>query len=719
MSNYPQGTLEYTGGIDGQAVSILGGWEVTLAHGLTPSCFTVSMPMRRQGDNPPNKNGDLILRYGQTKITLKNCTIDKISQDVGGALIWHAVIFDRRYKWRWGQISGFYNVRWRNSTDVREETKKKPSELAILCLKAMGETGYDISTLAAFDGTDWPETGWNVASPAEALQTLCERYELRAVFDWKKDCVVVVKVGEGEKLRTSLKWTQYSGAFDPPEKPGKLVLLCAPSSVQYDFPLQAVALDVDGKVKLPDQVDYAPLGPFPTPAGATATPDFASGTEFDDSWLPWAGIDENFFYTGIPYLRQLAQRTMLRWYRIVPPEFMDGLWAIAGDNPRYLPQNAGSSSVAATFPLGDFGNLAKDPERSWIWQIALQADQNDRLLILADPQDTQFDEYNKEVSQTQLPAWVYGQYYDFGLGANVLQDDLDNAFPDGKPVANSGLLKLNPQSVFSPAQQGASTIWNQDAPIELQARVKETGFYDGAFAIDTQYGIVKFADPVYQDIAPKEAGIVFQFSDGKSLAPSLVSCHFPAALWLRTRFFVRDKDTREFIRYQKTRILDETSDTVRYVVRDDLTFKMTYRFKNPPKLSTFAPVPIMTTDGSETNQVEIDKAAEAYLDQIAEEYETRRPETIVHPMLVDYTLDGAVRQVTWMTDSEGHCFTRASRDCEELHIIRDYGDRRLAERQKAIANGTAPVRGYERELLESGPRPNSTGQSLNDFSATA
>jgi hypothetical protein len=207
---YPQGTFQYTGGIGNAGAPLLGGWEVTQTHGMTPNSFHVTIPMTPGA--PPDKNGDVIVQYGDDPpITIKDCTIDKIDQDIDGALEWNVTILDRRYLWRFGQISGAYNVRWKNGTDVREETKKKPSELAKLCLAKMWakpdgtvEADFDVSALVAFDDTDWPEINWNVDNPAQALCALCERYELRPVMDWKNNRVVVVIVGEGEELNLEI-----------------------------------------------------------------------------------------------------------------------------------------------------------------------------------------------------------------------------------------------------------------------------------------------------------------------------------------------------------------------------------------------------------------------------------------------------------------------------------------------------------------------------------
>ena len=132
---YPQATFEYTGGIGGQYTPVLGGWRATVTHGMTPSPINVSIPMV-PGQQPPQKNGDLILRYGDAKpIKLKNCTIDKITQDVGGRLIWNIVILDRRFRWRWADVSGWWNARWRIGTAVPTETQMshRPSTTRRCC----------------------------------------------------------------------------------------------------------------------------------------------------------------------------------------------------------------------------------------------------------------------------------------------------------------------------------------------------------------------------------------------------------------------------------------------------------------------------------------------------------------------------------------------------------------------------------------------------------
>jgi hypothetical protein len=238
--------------------------------------------------------------------------------------------------------------------------------------------------------------------------------------------------------------------------------------------------------------------------------------------------------------------------------------------------------------------------------------------------------------------------------------------------------------VFSPAEQGASTIPNQDVPASLQAAVVESGFYPGGFEIDGELGVVKFGQQVEQVMAVKNPGLIYRQANGSKISDDLSRGRFPATLWLRTRFFVNDPQTRAPVRYQRTRVLDPTSQTVRYVVRDDLIFKLTYRFTQPVDVSSFPPK--FTDNGSENNKDVIDAAADAYLDQIIQEYETRQPQTVVYAGFLPMVLDGAIRQVTWMVNGKGEAYTRVSRDQEELHVVRDYKDQRLAERLKALAD---------------------------------
>lgn len=671
----PQGEFFYTGGIDGAHLPIMGGWNVTLTHGLSPNSFNVSIPMF-DGARPPDKDGDVILKYGGREITrLKDCTIDKCEQSSDGRHIWRVTILDRRYRWRYGEISGRHNVRTKNGSDIMPHTLKRPSELAKLCAEAMREKDYDVSSLEAFDEIDWPEIDWNLANPAEALQSLCERYSRRAVF--RNNKVVVCVVGAGKELDTKTGYVQNSLTYDPPEGPGKIVLVCGVSLVQADLPIVPVALDQDGQIKYPDQLSYRPDAPQVPPG--QAPPDLKSATVCDEKWLPWAGLfDDYLTEIKVPYLRDLARAWLLKAYRIYPPARIPGIEKIAGDVERF----------SISFDGGDIPPLkAGQTNNTWMQQILLQPEQNDRASVLNDPLDTVFDEYNREIGAQHLPAWVYG-YWSTREDENNWPVDTEAPVPGSlatTTVALSGLTRVNPRTVFSQINQQAGLAPNDKTPDELAEQVKDSGFCTVAFSIDAARGIVHFNEAVFARIPQQAPQITWRLADGSAPPQNLSLGFFPALLWLRTSFAVADKATRAPLRYRRTRVLDKNNPSVLFVRRDDLVFRLNYRYKRP--INTAKWPATVTIDKTDDNQPEIDKAADAYLAELAERFESRRPQTVVYPGLRKWDLDGAIRQVSWYTNDGGECFTAVSRDEERLFNMRDYSERRLAERVKAQANG--------------------------------
>ncbi|MCX8092493.1 MAG: hypothetical protein N3I86_16450, partial [Verrucomicrobiae bacterium] len=64
-------------------------------------------------------------------------------ENAGRARVYRVRIQDRRWKWRFGQISGEYNVRRDdNQQNFLLGTARNPQQLARLCLDAMGEQNY-------------------------------------------------------------------------------------------------------------------------------------------------------------------------------------------------------------------------------------------------------------------------------------------------------------------------------------------------------------------------------------------------------------------------------------------------------------------------------------------------------------------------------------------------------------------------------------------------
>ena len=160
--------------------------------GLTNYIKTVTMPMIH-GIAPgvgsitavpfagfANTVGDLVLTYDSTTIRFRDCSIVNPSLK-GGAnspRMWSLSVLDRRWKWKFGEVSGRYNS-LRPDNDLDERTEKTPRELATLLLDAMGEENYDISALP---DTARPHVNWYFANPALELQNLCDSLGCRVIL---------------------------------------------------------------------------------------------------------------------------------------------------------------------------------------------------------------------------------------------------------------------------------------------------------------------------------------------------------------------------------------------------------------------------------------------------------------------------------------------------------------------------------------------------------
>lgn len=680
-SLYPQGTFSYSGGIP--AASVLR-CTVRHSHGLNPDRIYVQMVMPIDG-SLPEKNGDVTLTYGTTEIVLKGCTIDYMDRPDGAALVLDLNILDRRWRWPTAVIGGLYNQRWKNGTELRAETKKKPSELAILLLKALGETKYDVSALKAVDGKDFPIMNWDVTPAANALQELCERYSYRAIYDWFDDMVHIVKLGTGAELAINNLVLSNSQTYNPPELPGELVCLGAPTSVQADWALYPVGVDSDGQIKPINKVVYAP-----------GSPTFLQGVDLEPAekakylknitgfWNTLPSL--NLFGLPTPLLRHWAEENIYRLYRIQPPATLPNLDEARG----------GLSGPK----LDDFPNVEQNNSstNSWLWRIELQSEQNDRVSSQANPLATQFNEYNKEVGSSALPAWVYGQFCASTYGiTNVLKDDVDQK----GNITKLGILKLDPSTkgVVSPEVLQVSTVPGNLSPFSVTNRVLESGFYLGGFEINPEWALVKFAEPVFQIQRPKSAGIIDTWADGTKMPQGVVNC--PPTLWLRTRCLLREPDTRAYVRPGLSLILDKNNPVTRTIVREDLVLKLTYRYKGPPKI-TAQPVPQMPIDKLETNWDVIKPAMKFYLDQIKEEYQTLQPQGVVYAGFLPLRLDGAIRAITWDIDFAGYTKTRVSRDTEHLVWHQSYSEKRMIERMRAAQKQTqdpAPPPGQPKKVF--------------------
>ncbi len=294
--------------------------SITLGHGISPSTARITMAPQ---PGAISETGMLSFFIDSTTINFPDCKVDQGSYERNeGGEFWHLTLLDRRWKWRFGQISGRYNV-WRENATLQNgdpvgfsgsglvaDTERTPRELAELYLEAMGEVGYDVSALP---NDTRPPVEHDFDNPAEALAELCENLGCRVVLRID-NTVSIVRVGSGASLPTE-QLLEDSLTIDPPEKPDAVAVVCGPSYFQVDFPLEAVGLDRDQTSGGDPSDTLKPLAELSyKPPGGWSTVD-----------LPlFFDLSNNESEDDVTGLRSLATKSVFRYYRIKLPVKVPG-----------------------------------------------------------------------------------------------------------------------------------------------------------------------------------------------------------------------------------------------------------------------------------------------------------------------------------------------------------------------------------------------------------
>lgn len=276
-------------------------WSFPLSHGVTPSvCLVDVVPQAAF----PNSVGTLQITTANGVIEFANVAIDRaaVRRSPTGTLVGLA-LYDRRWKWRFGDVSGWYNLRTPKG-DLEPTTEKSPRELAALLLDALGETDYSTADLP--DDVR-PEVHWDHASPAVELDRLCELLGCRVVLG-VDDRVALRSTGMGEPLPDLGVERRESVGIDPPARPSAIRIVGDITRFQTRFRLEAVGEERDGSIVPIDSLSYRPA------AGWGAEPPcFGNVPDATD--------------------RVRARKSVFRWYRIrcTAPNDTAGQFQIPGN----------------------------------------------------------------------------------------------------------------------------------------------------------------------------------------------------------------------------------------------------------------------------------------------------------------------------------------------------------------------------------------------------
>lgn len=278
------------------------GASVSMTHGISPGVFTIEMVPQ---PDFPAAGGTLAISDGTVNLSWANCIVDYNSLEMDShSRNWRLQGFDRRWMWQYGTISGLYNVR-NGDFSVDSATRKTVTELATLCLDAMGETSgdWDLSGLPDIDPP--PMVEWDCEVPAEALARLVDMVGCRIVPQLDGSFSVQT-AGEGATLPND-NILSTSLTINPPQKPDALAINCGKTLFGFIAPLEAVGLEVDGTIQPIDDLSYLPDGGW----GGVDVKDFLT-------------VGDGDFSTAARKIRALAQKTVFRWYRIKLPFDLPG-----------------------------------------------------------------------------------------------------------------------------------------------------------------------------------------------------------------------------------------------------------------------------------------------------------------------------------------------------------------------------------------------------------
>jgi hypothetical protein len=235
---------------------ITAGFEFTFSPGIEPSTCVINSPPHSTG---LDQFGTLVLQFnGGVTLSFPDALLERPRLSVGNVQMWQLPIRDRRWKWKYGHISGSYNVKQPDETLLREKT---PQELAAMLLDAMGESGYSVGSLP---NNARPEVGWDYSNPAQELARLCDSLGCVVVLNPLANRVVIHSIGSGGNLPDGP--TKGGGiGFDAPAKPSSLMMVGAPVLFEDRFDCSdPVGIDIDGSVKPLNSLSYTPDGGWAT-----------------------------------------------------------------------------------------------------------------------------------------------------------------------------------------------------------------------------------------------------------------------------------------------------------------------------------------------------------------------------------------------------------------------------------------------------------------------
>lgn len=508
--------------------------QFTRSRGAQPGVCTFTIPA--EGAPLPTFPATMRFADGRRSCEFRDCLIGDIALDRSEGDSWIVSVFDRRWRWAFGEISGTYNVR--RAGKIISRTRRTPQELAALLFDAMGEKRYDVSRMP---NDLYPEINWDMETPASALDALCS--SVGAVLVPRlNDTFAIWPLGVGAQLPKELG-ADFKQSIDFAEVPDYLGFAAGPTTWQKTLELwKPVGIEPSGKIVPIDELSYRP----------------PNGWKYENP-STFAGVADK-------EARKLALASVFKWYQIKLPIELPGI-----KEPVKL--------IDELLPLLDY--------------------QLEKEIVLGE--------------EKRKAAVVYGLYFDRGdIGRNnATTNELSHDLIKSKKL-----------------------------------------IYKGGWAIDQQYGLVKFNDPA-----------VYLMREQQTERTVIV----PAKLFLRCSMNHYDPKTGAVHRWRKTMATGYRFGTQPAWTRKDETVHERIVHTKTQKVVR-------------DNETDVKEQADYYLKNEVKRYQNRNPQSATYQGFHNVDLDGAIAQITFSIDGEGYATTEASRDSEHSIVVPSF-----AERQRIVA----------------------------------
>lgn len=359
------------------SITGVGSMSFSLNRGVQPSVATVTMPFNPQIAFAKGNVFPMVISDGFRTVSFRDCILYEAfaNESDSGEKQMTLAIYDRRWRWKYGQVSGAYNLR--SGGQLLRHTRKTPRELVLILLEAMGETSRTVNlSFLPQDPGVYPYVEWDLENPAAALDSLCQQINCHVCLG-SDDKIYVFRDGFGKDL-PDIPSTSQGDGFDLQVFPGQLGVASAPFAWQMDLPLEAVGLDTDNTIKAIEQLSYRPDG----------TDRFPGWNSLDV--VTMAGVDDGS--------RKLARETVFRWYSVKIPKGLKRM--PVADEP--------INHVGQLFPLLDY-------------QLEYERVPDIERVLGSDPRRS--DDLPDPLQRRRRPALIWGLFYnEQGTGEDSMPD---------------------------------------------------------------------------------------------------------------------------------------------------------------------------------------------------------------------------------------------------------------------------------------------------------